>query len=163
MSHDVHFSSQTASWFSPENVLSAVREFIGGQIGLDPCWEHGCDTDPSKKYTAKDNGLTADWQGFGPVYVNPPYGRSIPKWTGKIVREAEQGCEVVALLPSRTDTAWWHCHVATATRVLLWRGRLKFKGATSSAPFPSALAYWGPHGEEFDKVFGKHGMVVCGG
>ena len=50
---------------------------------------------------------------------------------------------VVALIPSRTDTLWWHPHIARLAHVLILRGRLQFGDGGQSAPFPSALAVWG--------------------
>ena len=49
----------------------------------------------------------------------------------------------MALIPARTDTAYWHEHVATQADVFFLRGRLKFGQGSQSAPFPSALAVWG--------------------
>jgi site-specific DNA-methyltransferase (adenine-specific) len=50
---------------------------------------------------------------------------------------------VVALLPARPDTAYWHAHVAGRATVYFLRGRLRFGDGGNSAPFPSALAVWG--------------------
>ena len=44
------------------------------------------------------------------------------------------------LIPSRTDTKWWHDYVMKAKEVHLVRGRLKFGTADNAAPFPSAVA-----------------------
>ncbi len=50
------------------------------------------------------------------------------------------GATVVCLLPSRTDTQWWHSYViAHAAEVRFIKGRLKFGGSKNSAPFPSAV------------------------
>ena len=48
------------------------------------------------------------------VFVNPPYGRGLAPWVAKARREVEEGRAktVVALLPARPDTAYWHAHVA---------------------------------------------------
>ena len=49
------------------------------------------------------------------------------------------GC-VVCLVPSRTDTRWWHDNVMRyASGIRLIKGRLKFGGSKSAAPFPSAV------------------------
>jgi hypothetical protein len=63
----------------------------------------------------------------------------------KARREVELGHAktVVALLPARPDTAYWHDHVAGRAAVYSLRGRLKFGDAGNIAPFPSALAVWG--------------------
>jgi site-specific DNA-methyltransferase (adenine-specific) len=69
------------------------------------------------------------------VFCNPPYGRGIGDWLAK-AREADVA---VYLLPSRTDTQWWHEHAMKADEIRFIRGRLKFGDATNSAPFPSAI------------------------
>lgn len=96
-------------------------------------------------FTKERDALTLAWPGR--VWCNPPYGREIPKWVEKGYRES---CErhnqvVVMLLPARTDTRWWHDWVMKAATIYLVRGRLRFVGAPSSAPFPSAVAvFLGP-------------------
>jgi hypothetical protein len=57
------------------------------------------------------------------------------------------GCTVVALVPARTDTRWFHEYVWDSetdmpkryVSVRFVKGRLKFGGATSGAPFPSMV------------------------
>ena len=81
------------------------------------------------------------------AWLNPPYGRQLPKF----VRHAVECCAaapdqltVVALLPARTDTAWWHDFVVRQENtVFLLRGRLRFEGMAASAPFPSAIVVFG--------------------
>jgi hypothetical protein len=79
------------------------------------------------------------------VFVNPPYGRDLPQWIGKAAFEVRQGRAGSggALIPARTDTRWWHDHIAGRAHVVLLRGRLQFGEGGQSAPFPSALAVWG--------------------
>lgn len=74
--------------------------------------------------------------------MNPPYGRKIADWVAKADEEAQKGNLTVALVPARVDTAWWHEHCAKYHAVFL-RGRLKFSNAKNSAPFPSALVFFG--------------------
>ena len=50
---------------------------------------------------------------------------------------------VVALLPARPDTSYWHDHVAGHATVYFFRGRLRLGDGQQRAPFPSALAVWG--------------------
>ena len=54
---------------------------------------------------------------------------------------------MVALLPARPDTAYWHEHVAGHAVVYFLRGRLRFGDGDQGAPFPSALAVWGAGAE----------------
>lgn len=51
---------------------------------------------------------------------------------------------VVALIPSRTDTRWWHDYVMLADEIRFIRGRLHFDGHSQGAPFPSAIVIWRP-------------------
>ncbi len=77
------------------------------------------------------------------MFVNPPYSRVLPTWVAKCSEEADQGAAVVGLVPSRTDTRWWHSHLAGQADVIMLKGRLKFGGGQHSAPFPSAIVVWG--------------------
>ena len=92
--------------------------------------------------------------------MNPPYGRGIGEWTRRCLDQyRENECEVIALLPARTDTGWWQdCWAADA--ICFIRGRLKFVGAESSAPFPSALVYWGDRHNRFTRAFAHLGKVI---
>jgi hypothetical protein len=55
----------------------------------------------------------------------------------------QHGCVVVALIPARPDSNYWHDCVAGHTDVFMLRGRLKFGDGANSAPFPSCVAVWG--------------------
>lgn len=50
---------------------------------------------------------------------------------------------VVCLVPSRTDTKWWHEYVMKASEIRFIKGRLKFGDSKNSAPFPSASIVFG--------------------
>jgi phage N-6-adenine-methyltransferase len=159
--NDALLSSERMDWNTPDNVLELVRACSNtGRIGYDPCTT---DDNPCRAICYSrpvDNGLNTQWWGNGLVYVNSPYGRELPEWVAKATRESAEGSEIIMLVPARTDTRWWQEHIIFADAICLWRGRLKFKGAPSAAPFPSALAYWGPRVDVFCKVFGPHGWIV---
>ena len=124
MNNKVHFSSQRLDWQTPKAVYDALnKEFM---FDFDPC-PHNPDF----------NGLMTSWKYRN--FVNPPYGREIGKWLKKGYEEAQQGKRVVFLIPSRTDTRWWHDYVMKAKEIRFIKGRLKFDNATNSAPFPSAI------------------------
>src|SRR5690606_4287150 len=76
------------------------------------------------------------------VFMNPPYGRVIADWIRKAYEEAQAGALVVALIPARTDTRYWHEYVMKAAEIRLVKGRLKFGNSRDSAPFPSAVVIW---------------------
>ncbi len=83
---------------------------------------------------SKRDGLTADWNGH--VWCNPPYGRGIKDW---VLKASQHYDLVVMLLPARTDTKWFHEIVLPNADVEFIKGRLKFGGGLSPAPFPSMI------------------------
>ena len=82
--------------------------------------------------------MAVSWNGKR-VYCNPPYGPGIKDWLAKAI-EADLA---VFLLPARTDTKWWHEYAMKAKEIRFIKGRLKFGGATTGAPFPSVLLIYG--------------------
>jgi len=90
--------------------------------------------DVSDRHEGTFDALTDPWPE--PWFCNPPYGREIARWTNRMFGTG------VALIPSRTDTRWWHQDIMTrAERIEFIRGRLHFDGL-GPAPFPSALAFF---------------------
>jgi DNA N-6-adenine-methyltransferase Dam len=116
----VHFSNETEHWAMPEALYKKLdAEF---NFSLDPCPLNGVD------------GLSRSWAKER-IFCNPPYGPGIERWLEKSI-EAEIA---VYLLPARTDTASWHGWAKKAEDVRFLRGRLKFGGSETNAPFPSVL------------------------
>jgi phage N-6-adenine-methyltransferase len=141
-------SSMGQMWQTPEVLLEALAA-VFGRFDLDPCAPKKTRTRVKAKihFTSEDDGLSLPWHGT--VFVNPPYGRTLSRWVEKAHHEVRDGRAktVVALLPARPDTAYWHQHVARHAVVYFLRGRLKFGDGTQSAPFPSALVVWGGNPE----------------
>lgn len=119
----VVFSSASDHWATPQAVYSALNREFG--FVDDPCPLGGTD------------GLSRDWQS--PCFVNPPYSE-ISVWVQRAFFESQKGKCVVMLIPSRTDTRWWHEFVMRADEIRFLRGRLKFGSAKHNAPFPSCIA-----------------------
>jgi hypothetical protein len=80
------------------------------------------------------------WEGS--TLMVPPYGAAIALWLQHAERLAAKGSTVVAIVPARTDTRWWHAHCIT-TEVRFLRGRLRFDDTGMCAPFPSAVVVFG--------------------
>lgn len=73
------------------------------------------------------------------VFCNPPYS-SIAKWVEKCYREGtKDNTVVVMLIPSRTDTRYFHKFIYHRAEIRFVRGRLKFGDVKNSAPFPSMV------------------------
>jgi phage N-6-adenine-methyltransferase len=129
----VHFSSATDLWSTPQDFFDKQNAIYG--FTLDVC-ATASNAKCARYYTAEDNGLEQPWHGV--CWMNPPYGRAIGQWMKKAYESSLTGATVVCLVPSRTDTRWWHDY-AMKGQIEFIRGRLKFGNAKNSAPFPSAL------------------------
>jgi site-specific DNA-methyltransferase (adenine-specific) len=85
--------------------------------------------------------------------MNPPYGRAIKDWIKKAYEEGQKNdTTVVALIPARTDTRYWHDYVMKSDAVYFIRGRLKFGNGENSAPFPSAVVVFRSTNHNFPKI-----------
>ncbi|MAK51090.1 DNA N-6-adenine-methyltransferase [Marinobacter sp.] len=136
----VHFRSEKDDWGTPTAFFDRLeRRFQGFDRDV-------CASDHNAKcknyWTKEDDALSKTWTGY--CWMNPPYGRQIGEWVKKAYESADSGeATVVCLLPSRTDTKWWHEYVMRADTLWFVKGRLKFEGAPNSAPFPSVVAVFG--------------------
>lgn len=120
----VHFSAARDNWKTPKAFYKELdAEF---HFDFDPC--------PSNPTF---DGLSVPWGQSN--FVNPPYGRVIEKWFAKGFEEKKLGKGSVFLIPSRTDTKWWHKYCMEAKEIRFIKGRLKFDDQPNPAPFPSAL------------------------
>jgi site-specific DNA-methyltransferase (adenine-specific) len=132
-------ASKTVEHGSPPDLVAALSvEF--GPFELDPAASETLHCAPTW-YSRAADGLALPW--FGRVWCNPPYGkRVIDPWVYKALLEVKAGrAELVCmLLPSLTSVAWWHDWVIPYAAVIRpVRGRLRFVGAKSVAPFASAI------------------------
>jgi site-specific DNA-methyltransferase (adenine-specific) len=132
MEHNrAQFTSLKVDYATPK----ALYAQLDGEFHFtdDPC---PFDTTTRAIYGEHD-GLARPWGDS--TFVNPPYGREIGVWIRRGYEEAQQGKTVVLLIPSRTDTVWWHKYVMKASEIRFIKGRIKFSGAKWNAPFPSAV------------------------
>ena len=128
--------SKSNEWTTPMWLFKELD--VKFNFTLDPCCTKEsalCD----KYYTIEDDGVIQEWGGEI-VFMNPPYGRAIGKWVEKAYRESLNGAVVVCLIPSRTDTRYWHNYIFPyAADIKFLKGRLKFGDGKNPAPFPSAI------------------------
>lgn len=136
---DPMMTSATPEWETPQDIFDVLdAEF---HFTLDVCATD--ENAKCKDYFARESdGLSQDWSGV--CWMNPPYGDEIPGWVAK-AHESAKSATVVCLVPARVDTEWWweHCRFG---EIRFLRGRLKFGGAKSGAPFPSAVVVFPGNG-----------------
>ena len=118
----VLFSSSSVEWATPRDLYQSLDTEFG--FDFDPCPLGG-----------GFDGLATSWAGRR-VFCNPPYRRAeMARWLEK----RREALLAVYLVPSRTDTRWWHEHAMKAQEIRFIRGRLRFGDAKTGAPFPSAV------------------------
>lgn len=136
------FTSNKDDWETPQNLFDELNAEFDFEV--DVCadnYNSKCDS----YYDEGLNALECDWsKGHTSAFMNPPYGRRIGEFVKKAYDESQKGCTVVCLLPSRTDTKWWHDYCMKG-EVRFIKGRLKFSNSNNSAPFPSAIVIFKPN------------------
>jgi phage N-6-adenine-methyltransferase len=141
MVHHALYSSASGDWETPEALFRHVQaEF--GPLTLDVCATEETAKCP-RYFDRESDGLAQPWDA--PWWCNPPYGRAVGQWISRGVRavfDVQSSPRGVFLLPARTDTAWFHdlLYRHPGIDLVFLRGRVRFVGATASAPFPSLLA-----------------------
>lgn len=127
------FSSIRTDWRTPKQLYNLLnKEF---KFNFDPC-----------PVNPQFDGLKISWKKRN--FVNPPYGNQISNWIKKGFEEWQKGKLIVFLIPSRTDTKYWHDYLMKATEIRFIRGRIKFEHPRTKkitpAPFPSAIVIFKP-------------------
>ncbi len=148
----VHGSSKSNEWETPKNFFKRYNDIFNFDIDVASTHQNHL---VDKYWTIEDDALSKDWAGMT-CWMNPPYGREIGKFIKKAYEESLKGATVVCLIPSRTDTAWWHEYVVKG-EIEFIRGRLKFVNRTfpswredgnfkvSAAPFPCSVVIFRPN------------------
>lgn len=174
------YSSASIEWHTPPAFFEQMRikYRLYGTYNLDVAATKE-NTLCKFYYDAEQNSLKQGWDlsgvvaksepANGIVWCNPPYARGvINKFFAKAWDEINNNplCDLITMLvPSRTDTKWFHKYVNPwigspgwnlesdnenvgdyCVDVMFVEGRLKFndgKGCTAPAPFPSlAVTYY---------------------
>ena len=137
------FSSNNQEWGTPQFLFHTLTR-TEGPFKLDAATTEDNPLGTPYFYTKKDNALEKRWRN--PTFCNPPYGRDVWKWVCKAYLESIAGNKVVMLLPARVGTRWFHKWIWQRPKVDWYplQGRLKFQGATNSAPFDSMVVIFRP-------------------
>lgn len=129
---DVMYKSERDDWETPQALFDRYNEEY--RFTLDVCASD--ENAKCKRYFTKEqDGLKQDWTGER-CWCNPPYGNKIVDFVKKA---AESKALTVMLIPARTDTRWFHDYIYNRYPISFLKGRIRFVGARSSAPFPSMI------------------------
>lgn len=90
------------------------------------------------------------------VYVNPPY-KEIDNWLEKGMEELVHDTEqILYLLPSRTNPAWFHKYVMHASHIIFFENGIQFENYKYKCPFGIMLVNF--RREDLAK---KHPPKIC--
>ena len=141
--NDGRWHSRGSDWSTPQDLFNKLdAEF---HFTLDVCasdWNKKC-----VKYFDKGiDSLKLYWGRDSICWMNPPYGKVLNDWMKKAYEEAQNGAVVVCLVPSATDTAWWHDYAMKGEiRYLRGRPRFQTKEGTWQQTFsPSVIVIFRP-------------------
>ena len=162
MAHVQHNSGKD-DWCTPPLIVDAVREVLE-YIDLDPasCAVDNTIVQASTYYTVEEDGLSKQWNGH--VFMNPPYGAIISKFTTKFILAFENGdiSEGVVLTNNATETRWGYGLLSASSCVCFLRGRVKFlSGDLKPVRSPlqgQMVTYFGSNVDLFKMIFGKIGV-----
>jgi site-specific DNA-methyltransferase (adenine-specific) len=129
-------TSNRDNWETPQKLFDELNKEFNFTIDAAADAEnHKCE----RYYTREESGLEKSWKGER-VFLNPPYGRELPKWVKKAADEAkDKSTIIVMLIPARTDTQWFHDYIYKKAEIRFIKGRLKFGDGKKDAPFPSMV------------------------
>lgn len=119
----VMFSKKTDDWKTPTPLYNILMK----KGYIDPC-----------PYQATEDGLKKNYY-FENLFINPPFSK-MKDWVNWGIRQYFiNHCEVLFLIPARTDTKYFHELISWSPEICFIKGRLHYNDSEKNAPFPSLL------------------------
>lgn len=143
------FSKASDEWATPQGLFDKLHAEFGFDLDAAATLENA----KTPRFIGPFyDALTFEWHEIGTTcWLNPPYSKCA-RFIEKAAEQSRKGCTVVCLIPSRTDTRYWHKHIWDRERhqpregveIRFLKGRLKFGNSENSAPFPSVIVIFRP-------------------
>lgn len=117
--------SKNDNWETPDYILDYIKDKIfKWQDYFDPC--PLSEKNEEWEYIIKEDWLSIDWEKRN--FVNPPYNiTDKPKFVKKAYEEYLKGNTSVLLIPSTTETKWFHEYLVPYAWIYFLKSRVKFK------------------------------------
>ena len=157
MNSALMFSKASDEWPTPEDFYQSLHGEFGFDIDAAATRQNAkCPDYYGLGYTGGDrprnhgDALLVNWLK-GNHWCNPPYSLC-REFVAKAAQERLRGVLTVMLIPSRTDTRYFHERLWDANKhatrpgieLRFVKGRLKFGGQKNCAPFPSMVVVFRP-------------------
>lgn len=138
--NEVLFISNKDNWKTPLTLFETLNKKFN--FDIDACASN--ENALCKEYYTKENSILDKTFINKVIFMNPPYSKGMYcfiEWCSKMQLLHN---EIVLLVPSRTDTKWFHDFIYKKKNVEIEfiKGRLKFDDGKNSAPFPSMLVFF---------------------
>ena len=112
-------------YYTPDYIVEASRQALGGQIDLDPAsCEMAQKTVRAKKYyTEEDNGLTKEWSGN--VFLNPPFSM-LKAFSKKLISSGESLTRAIFIGRMDVGTEWGQAMLLNSNAFCVPKNRIPF-------------------------------------
>lgn len=142
------FKSGRQDWSTPDNLFLLLDREFNFEIDVAASYKN---TKCNKFISKEEDSMKQSWNGI--CWLNPPYGDvggyTLKKWIEKSYNESQKdNCVVVILIPSKTNTIWWHKYCMRAKEVRFIKGRPKFDDYIHGLPFPLSVIVFEKHNKE---------------
>lgn len=143
MNNEVMFSKKSDEWGTPQDFFNKLDEKYNFVFDLAASQDN-CKTEDG--FSIEENSLEQNWNQItkdtngGWLWLNPPYSKC-KEFVDKAWYEMTLGAKIIMLIPSRTDTKYFHefIYKKEGVEIEFIKGRLKFGDSKNAAPFPSML------------------------
>ncbi len=150
MGADKYNASGKTDYETPQNLFEEWNRIF--QFNLDAA--ANCDNCKLNQYISPElDAFEENWycpdsslpaRTKGRVWLNPPYGRGIDKWIRRAIEQVKGGYAefVLMLLPSNTDTKWFH-NLCKQGKIKFLPSRITFVGEENPMKNGSMLVLFG--------------------
>lgn len=116
-------------WQTPKFIFNHYNKRFN--FNMDVCASHENTLVEHSYWTKEDDALHQNWGSVN--WCNPPYSDITP-WVIKAIKEMEQGCLTVMLIPSDTSVKWFKWAFDYCTECHFISGRISFINAETGNP-----------------------------
>lgn len=156
-------SQNTQEWYTPEHVITWVKEILG-DIELDPasCEEANKIVQARRFYSAEENGYNKQWKART-VFLNPPFDAT-SRWLQKLTHQYDMYIEEAVMLVNAAPGYIWFEEMWRKQTVCMLRERLRFTSEDGyiygQAKKAQTLIYFGTDDTKFSTTLEPHGRIL---
>ena len=181
----IYKAHDSAEWFTGRSERELACRIFGGFPDLDPATAASNPLQSAVYFTLAQDGLAHSWieplerlssavkQRPLRLWLNPPYGREIPKWMERFESTClhfRERLQALALVPARPGSRWYAAQTVRAQLHCELSGRLVFELPDGSVPlgadgrpqparWGSVLLYRGPNRARVARILRARGVV----